>query len=63
MARARRSFELAGFTVVPAPMGYMADSSGELSVRKWIPSAQGVEMSQLFFHEAIGALWYAVWGV
>ena len=62
MGRARRSFEKAGFEVVPAPMGYYSDNTSALSPLSWIPNAAGAEMSYICFHEAIGTLWYALTG-
>jgi len=62
MARARRAFENAGFEVVPAPMGYLSDRGNSGSILSWIPSAMGVEISSIYFHETIGALWYRLTG-
>jgi uncharacterized SAM-binding protein YcdF (DUF218 family) len=62
MPRAARTFEKAGFEVIPAPMGYLAERGGGGSLLGWIPGPAGVEMSSVFFHETIGALWYRLTG-
>ena len=62
MPRAKRAFEVAGFVVVPAPMGFISDAGNIYSPLSWIPGPGGTEMSWVFFHEIIGAAWYWVWG-
>lgn len=63
MSRAYPTFVKAGFEqVVPAPMGYLSDTIDLGSPLSWIPSATGVEMCSIWFHEAIGAVWYLMTG-
>lgn len=54
--RARRVFERAGFTVIPAPTG-IADPS-PTDPLMWLPTARGLFDTAYFFHEAIGYVWY-----
>lgn len=54
--RAQRVFEQAGFGVVPAPTGFR--TAHRTTLRDFMPSASALRDSSLFFHEAIGMLWY-----
>ena len=56
MPRARNIFERAGFQVIPAGTGFHNDE--KLNVVKFIPSADGLRLSWIFFHEVIGMAWY-----
>ena len=55
MARSKRLFERAGFKVIPAGVGLHWDTG--LTVLDFLPSAQGLGDSRLFFHEVIGMVW------
>ncbi|WP_372827831.1 YdcF family protein [Polaromonas sp.] len=54
MPRAVRAFEDAGFTVVPAPMGFILPSRSGLL--EWLPSSDGLEASRTVLKEWLG-LW------
>ena len=54
MPRSAQAFERAGFTVTPAPMGFILPS--RKSVLEWIPSADGLGTSQLVLKEWLGLL-------
>jgi uncharacterized SAM-binding protein YcdF (DUF218 family) len=54
MPRAVGAFERAGFTVVPAPMGFILPSRN--GVLQWLPSADGLGTSQLVLKEWLGLL-------
>lgn len=56
MPRARLAFESAGFKVIPAPTGYA--TRFELTVLDFLPRAQALYDSGLFFHEVAGIVWY-----
>ncbi len=58
MPRAVRAFEAAGLKVVPAPMYFRA--SAPLDVRDFLPSTDGLELSQHVLREYVGAVWYAL---
>lgn len=57
MPRSRQLFERAGFTVLTAGTGF--HSLGRLTVIDFLPNADGLEDSRMFFHEMIGMLWSA----
>lgn len=56
MTRARESFELAGFTVIPAPTVFKTE--GPRTVVDYLPDARALENSSIYVHEAIGRVWY-----
>jgi uncharacterized SAM-binding protein YcdF (DUF218 family) len=56
MPRARLAFEEAGFTVIPAAIGYIAPLDAKPSYLA--PSAEAVEVSGIFFREVGGRAWY-----
>lgn len=58
MPRARRAFERAGFTVVPAATGL--HHRQQTAVRNFLPTAGGLRNSEIFFHEIIGLIWYEI---
>lgn len=60
MPRARRAFEDAGMTVIPAPMGYVANASGRIVLHDLLPTTKGFVYSQYAIYERFGALWYAL---
>lgn len=62
MPRAYRSFKKAGFSVVPAPMGFLSDEGPGSQVLALLPNAKGMEMSYDAFHEGIGEIWYRIRG-
>ena len=57
MVRAKEAFEQAGFTVLPAPLGFVTESK-----RPWyqniMPSAGGLNNTSRVFYEYIGRAWY-----
>jgi uncharacterized SAM-binding protein YcdF (DUF218 family) len=55
MARSKQLFERAGFKVIPVGVGLHWDTG--LTVLDFLPTAQGLEGSRLFFHEVIGMVW------
>lgn len=54
MPRAVNAFERAGFTVMPAPMGFILPSRN--GVLQWTPSADGLGGTQLVLKEWLGLL-------
>lgn len=56
MPRARLAFEHSGFEVFPAPTAHA--TRGVLTVLDFLPDAGALLDSALFFHEAIGIVWY-----
>lgn len=56
MPRSERSFAQAGFSVVPAPTGFL--STRPLDAASFIPSAFFLRNSHYALHEWIGLLWY-----
>lgn len=57
MRRAQTAFEKAGFTVIPAPLGYHTPSDEPLSL-KVLPSATALKSTHEMVHEYWGRLWY-----
>lgn len=56
MPRARRAFEQAGLTVLPAPTAFV---TGErVSLKAWLPGWRGLHVSYYALHEWLGSLWY-----
>ncbi len=60
MARSRRLFEAAGFKVITAGTGF--HNLDRLHIVDFLPSADGLKDSRVFFHEMIGVAWSAVRG-
>ena len=58
MQRAKRQFERAGFTVVPAPLGFVSAHCCGYVFGDFLPSLQGLMNSHYVTYEAAGALWY-----
>ena len=56
MPRAKLAFEHAGFAVIPAPTGYTRRF--ELTVLDFLPDADALSDSGLFFREVTGIAWY-----
>lgn len=56
MPRAKLAFEHAGFIVIPAPTGYTRRF--ELTVLDFLPDADALSDSSLFFREVTGIAWY-----
>ena len=56
MPRAKLAFEHVGFTVIPAPTGYTRRF--ELTVLDFLPDAEALSDSSLFFREITGIAWY-----
>ncbi|MFZ5503118.1 MAG: YdcF family protein [Pseudomonadota bacterium] len=56
MPRAARTFQRAGFQVVPAATAYSTRYQTDLLT--FLPNAGALRGSSLFFHEIIGMLWY-----
>jgi uncharacterized SAM-binding protein YcdF (DUF218 family) len=56
MPRARRAFESAGFTVIPAPTRFALTRS--LRFADFVPDAEGFLLSARFCHEVLGSVWY-----
>ncbi len=61
MKRAAALFAKQGFTVVPAPAGYRAES-GKLSLPAFIPRAGNLEDSSTALSEYISYCWYSLSG-
>lgn len=60
MPRAKRAFEKAGFSVIPAPT--MFATSRPLSVRDFLPRAGALSGTSSALREWLGRLWYEVRG-
>ena len=56
MPRAKMVFVNAGLRVIPAPTGYQAER--RLRLLDFVPSADALRDSFLFFHEIVGMAWY-----
>jgi uncharacterized SAM-binding protein YcdF (DUF218 family) len=54
--RSVRSFQSAGFEVVPAPTAFTTRYQTDLLA--FVPNAQALRDSRIFMHEIIGLLWY-----
>lgn len=59
MARARWSFEEAGFTVVAAPVGFLGGSNDQ-PLGGWLPEAKAFMQNMWLINEALGQLFYRV---
>jgi uncharacterized SAM-binding protein YcdF (DUF218 family) len=58
MQRAQAQFERAGFTVIPAPVGFVSDHELGYVPADFAPTLQGLADSWYVIYEAAGALWY-----
>lgn len=58
MPRAKAAFERQGFTVTVAPTDFA--TAPKLLLFEWLPSADGLQSSYYFFHEALGRIAYAL---
>lgn len=58
MPRARRLFEQGGFEVITAATGF--NTMDRVVVLDFLPNAEGLEDSRIFFHEVMGMLWAAL---
>ena len=58
MQRAKAQFEQAGFSVIPAPMGFISDHTFDYALADFLPTLQGLSDSWYVVYEAAGALWY-----
>lgn len=58
MPRAKMVFVNAGLRVIPAPTGYKTET--RLNVLDFVPSADALRDSFIFFHEIVGMAWYRV---
>lgn len=58
MPRSTRTFEAAGFAVIPTPTAYTTRYQTDLLA--FIPNAGALNDSRIFFHEMIGMLWYRI---
>lgn len=56
MPRSKKVFERAGFTVIPAPMGFSTGSP--FSILQMLPSSKALQKTSLAIHEWIGLAWY-----
>jgi uncharacterized SAM-binding protein YcdF (DUF218 family) len=56
MPRSQRVFTEAGFAVVPAPTAYTTNF--RLTLLDFLPQANALHQSSMFFHEVIGLIWY-----
>ena len=58
MQRAKTQFEHAGFTVIPAPLGFLSERALDYVLADFMPTLQGLANSHYVIYEAVGALWY-----
>jgi len=58
MPRAKRVFEQAGFTVIPAPTGF--HTVGMKGIMNFIPQANYLNLSNIAIREWVGMGWYAM---
>lgn len=56
MPRSLQAFEAAGFEVIPAPTAYTTRYQTDLMT--FLPNANALHDSQIFWHEIIGIVWY-----
>ena len=54
MPRSVLAFEKAGFTVVPAPMGFITTEDNDLN--EWLPTASGMRKSRWVLREKLGLM-------
>lgn len=60
MPRAKRAFERAGLTVIPAPTAF--ERSAGFRFRSLLPSTRALHTNYYALHELIGRAWYALTG-
>lgn len=58
MTRALRAFENAGFTVVPAPLGFISRPSSAFGFADFLPEMKAFSQSHYALYEYVGGLWY-----
>lgn len=58
MPRAKRAFERAGITVLPAPTNFANLDFGELVPGDFLPNAVALTQTSYALHEIIGLAWY-----
>jgi uncharacterized SAM-binding protein YcdF (DUF218 family) len=58
MPRAMWAFSTTGINATAAPMGFTTFTGVERNFLGYLPSADGLELGSLAFHERIGLLWY-----
>lgn len=58
MPRAVRAFEDAGFTVIPAPLGYISRRDWSLSFIDFLPEMKALNATRYVIYEYFGAVWY-----
>lgn len=59
MPRAKDSFEAVGFTVIPAPVGFVTrEADGVISVFDFLPDANALACARIALHEYLGLAWY-----
>lgn len=58
MPRSVAAFKKAGFTVIPAPMGYTTNPPS--TVLDWVPHSNALNTSRTAIREHIGMLWYQI---
>ncbi len=56
MPRAVRSFQAAGFQIIPAPTAWTTRYRTDLLA--FVPNAKALHDSKIFMHELIGMIWY-----
>ncbi|MGZ3741484.1 MAG: YdcF family protein, partial [Bdellovibrionota bacterium] len=60
MLRAKYSFEKVGFTVIPAPVGFLSAELDYTDPRIYFPNPQAIAVAFDVWHEWVGLLWYKV---
>lgn len=58
MARAREAFETAGFTVLPAPLGFVARGEAGPVAIDFLPTMKALRESHYALYELVGLWWY-----
>jgi uncharacterized SAM-binding protein YcdF (DUF218 family) len=58
MPRSILVFERAGFEVIPATTAHATGERAKLTALDFLPNFTGLRDSSIFFHEAIGMVWY-----
>ncbi len=58
--RATRTFEAAGFDVVPAPTIFASAGTNFPPLIQWLPSSRALDLSRDALYELIGQIWYAL---
>jgi uncharacterized SAM-binding protein YcdF (DUF218 family) len=60
MSRSVQAFETAGFTVVPAPMGFSSGDHTTYGLFDWLPSVSALVTCRAVLHEWLGIAFYTV---